>query len=181
MPFPFFPFPALPFSCAFSDTDGPAPFALAFAGVFSQTGVGGVVLPRMFCNDLFPPTAARGTRVLEADGSSGNAAFDRFGGGGALPERAAGPGTDIGPRMTAAPPDDVAAAADEPAQGVFRWPCPRPAGALAPAASGGKPRGGKAGEADDEAVAATVGADLPEPGTGLIVDDAAARATLSRT
>lgn len=176
--------PELPFSCTFSDAagsaDGPAPFAFAFAGVFSQTGVGGVVLPRMFCNDLFPPTAALGTRVPDADGSSGNAAFDRFGGGGALPERAAGPGTDIGPRMTAAPPDDVAAATDEPAQGVLRWPCPLPAGALDPAASGGKPRGGKAGAADAEVVAAA-GAGLPEPGTGLIVDDAAARATLSRT
>jgi len=149
-----------------------------FAGVFSQTGVGGAEVPRMFCKDLLPPTAALGTRAPEADGRSGNAAFERLGGGGALPDRAAGPGTDIGPRTTGAPLDEeVAAAADEPAQGVLRCPCPLGAGALGPGARGGDPSGGKAGAADVGAEASG----LPDPGTGLVEDDAAARATRSRT
>lgn len=115
----------------------------------------------MFCKDLFPPTAALGTRAAEVLGNSGNAALDSAGVDGPRlrASDAAGPGTETGPRAIAG-----AGAADT--HGVARC-CWRNAGEAEDEAAGckaGKRSGGRAGgiDGDDE-------------------DDAAARATRSQT
>lgn len=139
-------------------------------------------MPKILRSDWLPPTAAFGTRVAAAVGSSGNAAFDITGGGGALAARVAGPGTDVGPRITAdgAGPAGAAGAeeadaeaADADAHGVLRcgWRKPLPGTTLAAAASGGK----------RSAAAAPGTAGREDEGAGRRADEAAARATRSRT
>lgn len=77
--------------------------------------------------------AALGAREEAEDGSSGNADFDMIGSAGPLLERAAGPGTDTGPRITLVGATVVAAAAEADAQGVLRCAWRKPPAAVAAA------------------------------------------------
>ena len=90
------------------------------------------MLPRIFFNDWFPLTAALGSLLEAEEGSSGKADFDMIDGAGALLVRVAGPGTDVGPRMTGAGAE-LAAAAEADTHGVLRcgWRKPLAAGAIA--------------------------------------------------
>lgn len=99
-PLPFFPLPVLLFSCAGPEAASAGGVLPSFAA--SQAVADGVVVPRIFFRDWFPPTAALGTRADDEDGSSGKADLDMMGGTGPLLERVVGPGTDIGPRITLA-------------------------------------------------------------------------------
>ena len=131
----------------------------------------------MFRKDWFPPTAALGTFAEELDGSSGNADLDKLGGGGALADREAGPGTDIGPRIIGAAGEDVAGEAEDDTHGVFRCGCLKPL--AAGAATAADCRGGK-GPADGGGAAP--GTILDEEGTDLrLGEEAAALATRSST
>lgn len=162
LPFPFLLFPLLVASACPASAAGvedPLP-PLAV----SQTGFGGVVLPRIFRNDWFPLAAPFGKRGAAADGSSGKADLETT--GGAAFTFAPGPGTDVGPRITGA----AATAGDEPAHGVVRgaWRNPLMAGGTEVEARGGK--------------RSAVGAARPSDCiAGLNDVEAAARATRSRT
>ena len=169
-PLPFFPFAlpeplgasAGPSTGAAAGVVVPLPSALFFPDP-PHAGEAGSDSPKTFRNDWLPLMAPFGTREAADIGSSGNAERERFAGPDFV--RAPGPGTDTGARTTGG----VDAPAAEADHGVLCWVWRKPpawAPVLALACSGGKAFAALAGR----------GREGPAP-----VDDAAARATRSRT